>query len=235
MALPTGFPSQTYVLDMATTSWVPYSGAALASGAVALVLGSLSLPSSPDGYALLQNAQLQDGRWIMASVAYLLCAVGLNLGLPTFLYLLPDRGRRIGMVGTAVFGVATMGMAAYGALLIFFRALVKADVLGQSEVGLLAKDHALLAFAAAFLVCFYLGEVLFAVALVRARTVPRWVPVLFLLHAVLLPFNLVAPGLQTVQTGMIGIAFMGVAVYANDQFDRSRDTLPRMRASRSQR
>ncbi len=221
VALPTAPPPWTYVLEMATTSWVPYSGAALASGAVALVLGSLSLPSSPDGYSLLQNAQLQDGRWIMASVAYLLCAVGLNLGLPTFLYLLPQQGRRTGMVGTAVFGVATMGMAAYGALLIFFRALSKADVLGPHEVALLAQDNGLLVFAAMFLGCFYLGEVLFAVALLRARTVPRWVPALFFLHAVLLPFNLVTPGLQTVQTVIIGIAFMGVAVCANDRLQRA--------------
>ena len=206
-------------------SWVPYSGAALASGAVALVLGSLSLPSSPDGYALLQNAQLQDGRWIMAAVAYLLCAVGLTLGLPTFIYLLPSKGRRMGMIGTAVFAAATMGMAAYGALLIFFRALVKAEVLGQPEVVLLAQDRALVAFAATLLGCFYLGELLLAVALTRAKTVPRWVPVLFMLHAVLLPFNLLAPGLQGVQSIIIGIAFMGVAVYANERVDKNRANL----------
>ena len=37
--------------------WLPYSAAALASGAVALVLGTLGLPMSPDDAGLLQSAR----------------------------------------------------------------------------------------------------------------------------------------------------------------------------------
>lgn len=197
--------------------WLPFSAAALASGAVALVLGALGLPSTPDGYALLENAQLHDGRWIMSAAAYFIGSVGLTLGLPTFVYVLPARGRVLGILGTGVFAIASMGMAAYAALLIFFRTLVQAGVIGQAEVALLVEDRALLTFAAVFLLSFYLGELLLAIGLLRARTVPRWVPALFGLHVLLLPFNALLPQLQGVQTVVIGVAFVGVAVFANER------------------
>ena len=50
--------------------WLPYSAAALASGAVALVLGTLGLPAGTDERAFLQTAQLEQGRWIMSSAAF---------------------------------------------------------------------------------------------------------------------------------------------------------------------
>lgn len=203
-------------------SWVPYSAAAMASGAVALVLAALSLPSSPDGYQLLQNAQLQDGRWLMGSAGYFLCSVGLVLGLPIFLYVVPRRGRGAALAGIGVFGIATMGMASYGALLLFFQTLVKQGVIGEAEVELLTRDGALIAFAVVFLGSFYVGEVLLAIALLRARTVHIWVPIVFLVHAALLPLNAVAPRLQMVQTILIGIAFMGLAVYANERAQAAR-------------
>ena len=196
---------------------MPYSAAALASGAVALVLGAMSLPSSPDGYQLLENAQLHDGRWLIGAAAYFLCSVGLVLGLPCFLFIVPDRGRRVALAGIAVYMVAAMGMAAYGALLVFFQALVKRDVIGVPEVALLADAKALITFALVFLSAFYVGEVLLAIAMLRARTIRRWVPMLFIVHAVLFPLNAVLPQLQAVQTMLLGAALLGVAVYTNER------------------
>jgi hypothetical protein len=47
--------------------WLPYSAAALASGAISLVLGTLGLPTGADGTAVLDSARFEEGRWIMAS------------------------------------------------------------------------------------------------------------------------------------------------------------------------
>lgn len=204
--------------------WLPYSAAALASGAVALVLGTLGIPAGADETALLQDARLEQGRWIMASAAFFMCSVGLTLGLPTFLFVVPRRGRRFGVVGTVVFGVATMAMAAYGALLAFFQSLVADGIIGAEEMGRLGDDPGLTGFTVVLVGSFYLGETLLAIGMLRARTVPRWVPGLFLLHVALLPLVDRVPILQGIGAVLVGVAFMGVAVYANERFQLSRAT-----------
>jgi hypothetical protein len=197
--------------------WLPYSAAALASGAVALVLGSLGLPSGPDETSMVANARIEEGRWLMASAAFFFCSVGLVLGLPTFLYLLPRRGRRLGLVGVAVLGVATMALASYAALLLFFRALVEDGVVGEPEMLLLGEDPGLRGFTVVLVGSFYLGEALLAVAVLRARTVPRWVPALMLLHVALLPFTGAVPQLAAVGVVLAALGFLGVAVHANER------------------
>jgi hypothetical protein len=197
--------------------WLPYSAAALASGAVALVLGALGLPSSPDAAGLLENARLEEGRWIMAAAAFFFCSVGLGLGLPTFLYLLPGRGRRFGSVGVAVFGVATMALAAYGALLVLFQALAEGEVIGAADVVLLGESSGLRGFTFVLVGSFYLGEALLGIAVLRARTVPRWVPALMLLHVVTLPLTHAVPQLSTIGAVLAAVAFLGVAVFANER------------------
>lgn len=202
--------------------WLPYSAAALASGAVALVLGTLGLPVGTDERAILQDAQLEQGRWIMSSAAFFLCSVGLTLGLPTFLFVIPRRGRRFGVVGTVVFGVATMAMAAYGALLVFFQSLVADGIIGAEEMARLGDDPGLTGFTVVFVGSFYLGEALLAIGMLRARTVPRWVPALFLAHVALLPLVGRVPTLQGIGAVLVGVAFMGVAVSANERFQLAR-------------
>lgn len=202
--------------------WLPYSAAALASGAVALVLGTLSLPMSSDDMALLQSAQVEGGRWIMAAAAFFFCAVGMGLGLPTFVFALPRRGRRFGYAGTTVLGVATLAMAAYGALLVFFQALAASGIIDESEMVLLGEDPGLRGFTIVFVGSFYLGEVLLAVGMLRARTVPRWVPVLFLAHVAMLPLTGRVPQLSAVGAIVVGVAFMGVAVHSNERFQLAR-------------
>lgn len=202
--------------------WLPYSAAALASGAVALVLAALGLPSGDDAVSLLTSAQEDKGRWIMASAAFFFCSVGLVMGLPTFLYLLPRRGRRFGTVGVAVFGVATMAMAAYGALLVFFRALVEDGIIGEAEVLLIGDDPGLRSFTFILVGSFYLGETLLSIAMLRARTVPRWVPALMLLHVAMLPFTRAVPQLSAIGAVLAAVGFMGVAVYANERANLAR-------------
>ena len=69
---------------------------------------------------------------------------------------------------------------------------------------------------------FYLGEALLAVGMLRARTVPRWVPVLFLLHVAMLPLTDRVPQLAAVGAIIVGVAFMGVAVHSNERFQLAR-------------
>lgn len=215
-------PLVTRTLRTMDDHWLPYSAAALASGAVALVLGTLSLPMSPDDTALLQSAQVEGGRWIMAAAAFFFCAVGMGLGLPTFVFGMPRRGRRFGYAGTTVLGVATLAMAAYGALLVFFQALATNGIIDESEMVLLGEDPGLRGFTVVFVGSFYLGEVLLAVGMLRARTVPRWVPALFLLHVAMLPATDRVPQLAGVGAIVVGVAFMGVAVHANERFQLAR-------------
>jgi hypothetical protein len=202
--------------------WLPYSAAALASGAVALVLGTLGLPMSSDDAALLQSAQLEEGRWIMAATAFLVCSVGLAMGLPTLLFMTPRRGRRFGYLGTAALGVATMSIAAYAALLVFFQALVVDGVIGVEDVAGLGDDPGVRGFSLVLVGSFYAGEALLAVGLFRARSVPRWVPALLGLHVLMLPFNAAVPELGSIGAVVVGIAFMGVAVHANELFQLGR-------------
>ena len=197
--------------------WLPYSAAALASGAVALVLGALALPSSPDAHKVLATVQLDDGRWLMGSIAFFIASIGLTLGLPAILSLVPGRGRLIGAVGVALFAIGTIGASGYAAMLVFFRALVMQTVINVDQVDRLAGDGALVMYMGVFLIAFYLGETVIALALFRARTVPRWVPAMMLVHVAFMPVVSMLPDFfNTVQAVVIGIALMGTAVSAND-------------------
>jgi hypothetical protein len=146
----------------------------------------------------------------------------MGLGLPTFVFALPRRGRRFGYAGTTVLGVATLAMAAYGALLVFFQALAANGIIDESEMVLLGEDPGLRGFTVVFVGSFYLGEALLAVGMLRARTVPRWVPVLFLAHVAMLPLTGRVPQLSAVGAIVVGVAFMGVAVHANERFQLAR-------------
>ena len=66
----------------------------------------------------------------MASAAFVICSLGLGMGLPTFLYGMPRRGRIFGYAGTAMLGIAAVAMASYAALLAFFRLLVVNGTIG---------------------------------------------------------------------------------------------------------
>jgi hypothetical protein len=102
-------------------------------------------------------------------------------------------------------------------MLVFFRALVMQTVIDVDQVDRLARDGALVAYMGVFLIAFYLGETLIAVALFRARTVPRWVPMMMLVHVAFMPVvNMLPDFFNTVQAVVIGIALMGTAVSAND-------------------
>lgn len=199
--------------------WLPYAAAALATGACALMMGALALPSSPSGSELLSTLEVSPDRWLLASVSFMYAAVALTLGIPTFFHLLETRGRRTGYVGATVFAFGTIGTAGYAALLILLRALSVNTVLGVREIDMLTHDVGLIVYVGSFLVAFQVGLVVLAAALLMAGTVRAWVPVLMIVPAVSSPWvHLFPKGLQVVHSLMVGVGLIGVAVSANESW-----------------
>lgn len=169
---------------MKSDDWLPVSAACLVTGAMALVLASAltqSGSSAQDTYLLVQE---QVGRWLGGAVMFFLAAVGLMLGLPTIVALVQGRGRRTALAACVVLAVGYVGTAAYAALLVFFRALVVTDGISVADVEAVSDEVGLLSLLVVWIAAFYIGELLLAVALLRAGSdiVPRWIPALLLLH-----------------------------------------------------
>ena len=199
-------------------TWQQWSAASLASGAVLLVLGSLMLPADGgDVAAMIASVRGESGRWVMEAFAFLLASVALTLGMPSVLTLLGGRGRLLRLVGVGVWAMGTIGLAAYAALLIFFRAVVPAVDMTPAQADRIAADPTLLAFVVAITAAFLLGEVLTAIALLLSRLLPVWVGVLMLVHAAVASVAEQLPtAVERAQVLMFGVALMGVAVRANE-------------------
>jgi hypothetical protein len=210
--------SPPYDLALMKLMWQPWSAASLVSGAVLLVLGSLMLPSGQVA-DVIESVDDMGARWVMTSFAFFLASVGLTLGLPTILTLLRDRGRWAGLIGIGVWAIGTIALAGYAAMLIFFSALVQATAITSGVVEQIADDPSLMAYLLLFVGAFYLGELLIAIALLRARTVAVWVPVLMLVHmAVTLASGVLPDELQSWPNLLLGVALMGIAVHANNSW-----------------
>jgi hypothetical protein len=173
--------------------WVPASAALLVTGAMALALASLLTPTGSSGSETLQLVRDNDSRWLAVSAIYFLAAALLILGLPSMLALLHDRGRYLGMGAVVTLAIGFIGIAGYAMLLVFLRALVVTDALRDQSIDAVTEEAGLLVFLYGWIVAFYLGELLLGVALLRAGSVPLWVPVLMIAHVVLLPVGVLVP------------------------------------------
>lgn len=200
-------------------AWLPWSAASLASGAVLLVMAALALPPSPDLTQLLTSVVESDAKWLMAAAGFFLASVGLVMGLPTIIWVLPPRYHRAGMTGLWIWSLGMIGLTGLAALLVLLRALENTITLTPAQVEELGQDVALTVPVLGFLGAFYIGELIVAVVLLRGGGVGRWIPVLMLLHVAMLPINPVVPyQLQAVQVIVLGIALMGVAVKASESW-----------------
>jgi hypothetical protein len=194
------------------TDWLPFSAALLLTGSLALALGSILTPTSEGTADTLRIVEEHSGQWMAAAAIYFVAAVFLTLGLPTALVLLQGRGRILGLVSAIVLELGFIGTAGYAMLMVFFRALVNAGTLGGAELELVVQDNGLMVFIYGWIVGFVLGELLLAIALLRARTVPRWVPLALVLHVVtvmvasLLPDAVAKATILLFVAGMAGIA-----------------------------
>ncbi|MBA2954520.1 hypothetical protein GON03_09320 [Nocardioides sp. MAH-18] len=206
------------------TDWVPFSAALLLTGALALALGSLLIPSSDGGTDTMRIVEDQGGQWMAAAAIYLVASVFLTLGLPTTLVLLQGRGRTLGLVSAVVLEFGFIGTAGYAMLMVFFRALVRTHTIVGQAIDDVAQDAGLRVFLVAWIAGFVLGELLLGLALLRARTVPRWVPLVLILHVVAVVVSTLLPdpvGKATILlfvAGMAGIAITATAAPPNQRW-----------------
>lgn len=205
--------------------WLPVSAALLLTGALALAAGAFLLPATGDGDAdtTLRIVQQEGGQWMAAAVILFLASVCLTLGLPAIMTLLQRRGWRIGVVSGVALEIGFIGTAGFAMLMVFFRALVETDALVDKNFDAVASEAGLAAFLYVWIVGLYLGELLLALALLRARTTPRWVPLALILHVATFPLGNVLPeyvGKATVLLLVVG--FAGIAIQATSPDARRR-------------
>jgi hypothetical protein len=195
----------------------------LASGAVLLVLGALSMPPTSEVGQVIDAVTHQDAAWLMATASFFLASVGLTMGLPAMLWLFPRRHQVVGLVGLWIWAVGTIGTAGVASLLVLFRAVSRTVDLTPEQVEALSRDPLLRLGLGAVFVAFYLGELVVALVILRGRAAPVWVPVVLLLHVALAPLNHLLPAnLQSVQAIVLGVGLMGIAVRATESWVGSR-------------
>ena len=197
--------------------WIPLSASALVIGVMALVFGALLNPVAPGGGSAetVATAAMADTRWLGMSVMYFLGSVSMTLGLPAVLSLFTQRARRFGVLAVVVFSIGVIGTSGYAMLLVFFRALVNADAIRTGSLEEVTSDIGLGVFLSGWIMSFYLGLALLAIALFIARRTPKWVPVLLLVFVASFPvassFGRVG---QVVQVMALAFAFTGIAMAA---------------------
>jgi MFS family permease len=208
--------------------WVPLSASALVIGVMSLVLGSVLNPaeSGSTTHDMVRVVGEDSGQWLAVAVMYLIASFALILGLPCVLMLFDRRGRRLGIAGVSLLVVGAVGTCGYATLMMFFRALVAQDALRTELLTEAVTDPGLRIFLAAWLGSFYGGVLVIAVALLVARTLSRWVPVLLFVFVALLPLATALGRVgNAVQVMTLAVAFTGIAMAAVS--DERRDALVR--------
>lgn len=202
------------------SDWIPLSASALVIGVMALVFGSLLNPADADASSAetMRVVAQESGRWLGMSVMYFGSSVALTLGLPSLLSLFTHKGRRIGLIATAIFSIGVIGTSGYAMLLVFFRALVQAGAIENAKLEEVTADNGLSFFLYGWIAAFYVGLLLIAIALFVAKRTPTWVPVLLLVFVGLFPFSAqIGKVGQVAQVMGLAVAFTGIAIAAVNQ------------------
>jgi hypothetical protein len=197
--------------------WVPWSASALVVGAMSLVFGSLLNPA-PAGASTSQTLRVvgqASGQYLAMAVMFFFASLTLTLGLPAVLSVFERRGRRLGLLAVGVFTIGTVGTCGYAMLMVFLRALVVDGAIQGPDLAKVADDLGLKVFLFGWIAGFYLGLLLIAIALLVARSVPRWVPVVLIVFVALYPLSshLGRVGMA-VEVLALAVAFTGIAIAA---------------------
>lgn len=195
--------------------WVPVSSALLVTGGMALSFGSMLSPTGGDSQDSLAIVQQHDGRWLAVAVIYFIASVALTLGLPSILSVFDRRGRVLGTTSAVVLSVGFIGTAGFAMLMVFFRALVITGSVRGQGIDDVTHETGLSIFLYGWIAAFYLGELLLAIALLRARTTPRWIPLVLIAHVLTLPISSFLPELVGKATVLlVAMGFAGIAIEA---------------------
>lgn len=205
--------------------WIPLSASALVVGAMAMVFGALLNPQSGADESAAETLRVvteDGGRWLGMSVMYFFASVAMTLGLPSLLSLFSDRGRRTGFLAVCVFSIGVIGLAGLAMLLVFFKALAGAGAIQDARLEVATEDLGLSVFLNGWIISFYAGLLLVALALFLARKTPPWVPGLLVVFVLLFPFaDQIGRVGQVLQVMALAVAFTGVAVAAVNQVNRA--------------
>jgi hypothetical protein len=195
--------------------WVPVSAAAFVTGVMALAFGSLLAPSGSSAAETLEIVRNEDGRWLAVAIIYFIAAVGLTLGLPSVMSLFERRGRTMGLISALVLCMGFLGTAGYSMIMVFFRALAINGGFNVDALDRVTEESGLVAFLLGWIAAFVLGETLLALALLRSRAVPTWVPVTLLVHVgSVLVADLLPGALTRASVMLLAVAFAAVAIQA---------------------
>lgn len=206
------------------SDWIPLSASALVVGAMAMVFGALLNPQTGADESAAETLRVvteEGGRWLGMSVMYFFASVAMTLGLPALLSLFTDKGRRTGFVAVGVFSIGVIGLAGFSMLLVFFRALAGANAIQDARLNAATEDLGLSVFINGWIVSFYLGLLLVALALFLSKKTPMWVPGLLVVFVLLFPFTgQIGRVGQVMQVMALAVAFTGVAIAAVNQVNR---------------
>jgi len=205
------------------SSWVPTSAGALVTGVLALFAGVLLLPATGgDTAETLRMVREEDGRWLGVGVMLFLGGAGMMLGLPACMVLFRRRGRVLGGIGVVVMALAAAATAGYAMLVVFFRALVLSEAIRPDAFDAVLNDTGLTIMLLGWVVSFYVGELLLAVAVLRSGTVARWIPGVLIAHVALWPVSMVLPDeASTFTVGLVVLGFCGLAFGAVAEAERT--------------
>jgi len=195
-----------------------WSASCLVVGAMALVLAA-SLNPNPTGAnaaSVLQLAMMPGGdRWLAMAAALLVGSVALLFGLPTLLIPFADRARGLGGTAVAVFALGVLGCAGYAMMLIFVQALAVEGALRPARLEPVLDDAGVAMVLFGWVGSFYLGGLLLALALLRARRTAVWVPIVLLVVVGMLPFvSMMGHVGQVLQVLLLAVALTGIATSA---------------------
>jgi hypothetical protein len=147
---------------------------------------------------------------------YFLPAVTLTLGMPAILTLFQVRTTKFGLTAIGVFTIGCIGLAGIAMMLVFFRALAVSDAIDPGAIDQVSSEVGLSVFLLGWIGAFYLGELLLAIALVRAGNTPLWIPAALFLHVALLPVSaLLRFDVPPMTALLITVALCGVGITAN--------------------
>jgi hypothetical protein len=194
-----------------------WSASCLVIGAMALGLAAALNPTPTGGHAaeVLQVSMMPDDRCVAMAAALFLGSVALLLGLPTLLFACSDRARGLGRLAVAVYAIGVLGSAGYALLLLFLRGLHTREVLRPAEFPRVMDDLSLGVALVVWVAAFYVGLLLLAVALFRARRTAVWVPVLLVVVVACLPFvSMTGHFGQVLQVLLFIFAMTGIAIDA---------------------
>ncbi len=196
--------------------WLPVSAAALLTGATALFFGALVTPRPTRDGSLVRRAVTEGESWTVVAALLTVGAVGLVVGLPCLLTLFQRTAFRTALAAAVLLAAGSVMLAAFAQQLLLLRSLARHGAVTDRTVEAMSENDVQQALIGAGFLVFYVGEVVLALALFRARTTPAWVPWALVGHVVLVlvALRVLPEDLQGAPALLMAAAFAGAGIAA---------------------